>query len=65
MEVGSKREQIEKEGFQADKILIKGSQTGKLLVNVEIVEENLKNQSNNSWKESSDHWPDLHGSDDG
>ena len=42
MEVGSKREKIEKEGFQSDKILIKGSQTGKILVNVEIVEDNLK-----------------------
>ena len=42
MEVGDKREKIEKEGFYSDKILIKGSQTGKILVSVEIVEENLK-----------------------
>jgi nuclear pore complex protein Nup210 len=44
MEVGDKREKIEKDGFHSDKILIKGSQTGKLLVNVEIVEENLKSK---------------------
>ena len=44
IEVGSKREQIEKEGFQADKILIKGSQTGKILVGVEIIEDNLKDK---------------------
>ena len=44
MEVGDKREKIEKDGFHSDKILIKGSQTGKLLVNVEIIEENLKSK---------------------
>ena len=42
MEMGDKREKIEKEGYHSDKMLIKGSQTGKVLVNVEIVEENLK-----------------------
>ena len=51
MEIGDKREKIEKEGYQSDKILIKGSQTGKLLVNVEIVEENLKNQIVSNQKE--------------
>jgi nuclear pore complex protein Nup210 len=42
IEMGDKREKIEKEGYHSDKMLIKGSQTGKILVNVEIVEENLK-----------------------
>ena len=44
MEFGDKRESIEKEGFQSDKILIKGSQTGKIVVNVDIIEDNLKDK---------------------
>ena len=43
IEIGEKRERIEKEGNHADIILIKGSQTGKILVSVDILEDELKN----------------------
>lgn len=45
IEVGDKREKIEREGSQSDKMLVKGSQTGKFLVSVEIMENNLKDNS--------------------
>ena len=44
VEIGDKREKIEKEGSNADIILIKGSQTGRVLVSVEIQEDDLKNK---------------------
>ena len=44
VEIGEKREKIEKEGGNTDIILIKGSQTGRVLVNVEIQEDDLKNK---------------------
>ena len=44
IETGEKREKIEKEGNHADIILIKGSQTGKILVSVDILEDELKNK---------------------
>ena len=44
IEVGDKREKIEKEGNQSDKMLVKGSQTGKFLVSVEIMEDILKDK---------------------
>ena len=43
VEIGSIREKIERDGFNSDIILIKGSQTGKIVVSVDILEENLKN----------------------
>jgi len=43
VEIGSIREKIEKDGYNSDIILIKGSQTGKIVVSVDILEENLKN----------------------
>ena len=51
MEIGDKREKIEKEGYHTDKILIKGSQTGKFLVSVDIVEDNLKEKISSNQKE--------------
>ena len=51
MEIGDKREKIEKEGYQSDKMLIKGSQTGKVLISVEIVEENLKDNISSNKRE--------------
>ena len=44
VEIGEKREKIEKSGHHSDIILIKGSQTGKILVSVDILEDELKNQ---------------------
>ena len=44
VEIGNIRETIEKEGSSSDIILIKGSQTGKILVSVEILEDELKNK---------------------
>ena len=44
IEIGEKREQIEKEGSNSDIMLIKGSQTGKILVSVDILEDELKNK---------------------
>ena len=44
VEIGDKREKIEREGSCSDIILIKGSQTGKVLVSVDILEAELKNK---------------------
>ena len=44
VEIGNKREKIEREGGNSDIILIKGSQTGKILVSVDILEDDLKNK---------------------
>ena len=44
VEIGEKREKIERDGHHSDIILIKGSQTGKILVSVDILEDELKNQ---------------------
>ena len=43
VEIGDKREKIEREGSTSDIILIKGFQTGKILVGIEILEDELKN----------------------
>ena len=51
IEVGDKREKIEREGNQSDKMLVKGSQTGKFLVSVEIMENNLKDNIPSSKRE--------------
>ena len=44
VEIGDKREKIEREGSCSDIILIKGSQAGKVLVSVDILEAELKNK---------------------
>ena len=51
VEIGTKREKIEKDGSNSDIMLIKGSQTGKIIVSVDILEDDLKNKVTSDQRE--------------
>ena len=51
VEIGTKREKIEKDGGNSDIMLIKGSQTGKIIVSVDILEDDLKNKVTSDQRE--------------